>query len=112
MPLKELKVKIFEEITLLAKAMSDENRVKIVALIQREGGLCVCEICDTLELSQPLVSRHLKQLKAADILASDREGKWIIYNIVNNPSPALGTYLTILKQKEGMLNKLIQCTAR
>jgi ArsR family transcriptional regulator len=112
MPLKELKVKIFEEITLLAKAMSDENRVKIATLIQREGSLCVCEICDTLKLSQPLVSRHLKQLKAADILTSNREGKWIIYNIVNNPSSVLVTYLTVMKQKEDILDKLIQCTAR
>ena len=44
MPLKELKVKIFEEITLLAKAMSDENRVKIATLIQREGVVEVVKV--------------------------------------------------------------------
>jgi len=112
MALWELKVKTFEEITHLAKAMSDENRVKIVTLIQRESALCVCEICDTLNLSQPLVSRHLKQLKAADILASAREGKWIIYTIVKNPSSVLLSYLILLKEKEEMLNTLNQCTTR
>lgn len=111
-PLQELKVKKFEEITQLAKAMSDENRVKIVTLIQRESALCVCEICDTLHLSQPLVSRHLKQLKAAEILSSNKEGKWTIYTIVSHPSPLLNSYLAALKHKEDMLDKLTPCTAR
>ena len=102
----------FEEITHLAKAMSDENRVKIITLIQREGALCVCEICDTLNLSQPLVSRHLKQLKDVPILESDREGKWIIYTIIKDPSPVLASYLTLLKEKEEGLNTLVGCIPR
>ena len=51
-----------EEMVTLAKAMSDVHRVEIVALIRREGEVCVRELCDTLHLPQPLVSRHLKQL--------------------------------------------------
>ncbi len=92
--------------------MSDENRVKIVTLIQRENDLCVCEISDTLKLSQPLVSRYLKQLKDAHILCSSKEKKWVIYKIIDDPSKLVKTYLTILKQKENMLNKLIHCNKR
>lgn len=92
--------------------MSDENRVKIVTLIQRENHLCVCEISDTLSLSQPLVSRHLKQLKNAHILSSSRDKKWVIYKIINNPSKLVKTYLTLLKQKENMLDQMIHCNKR
>ena len=103
---------VFEDITKLAKAMSEENRVNIVALIQRENHLCVCEICDTLKLSQPLVSKYLKQLKDANVLDSKRQGKWVTYNIVKNPEALLETYLTQIKKKENSVNKLIACTIR
>ena len=98
-----------EEIVSLSKAMSDSNRIKIITLIQREGGLCVCEICDTLKLSQPLVSRHLKQLKKAEILTSYKEGKWMIYEIDTNPSMLLDTYLVLCKEVEKTLEPLVSC---
>lgn len=50
-----------QKLVILAKTFSDLNRVKILSLLKRERELCVFEICDTLELSQPLVSRHLKR---------------------------------------------------
>ena len=67
-----------------AKILSDINRVKIIALMHREKELCVCEICDTLQLSQPLVSRHLKQMREADIVQTRQSGKWIIYMLKQN----------------------------
>lgn len=63
----------------IAKLFSDENRVKIVALLMKHGSLCVCELCDTLQLSQPLVSRHLKRMKAEGIITSRKCGKWMLY---------------------------------
>jgi len=102
----------FEDITKLSKAMSEESRVNIVGLIQREGNLCVCEICDTLGISQPLVSKYLKQLKDAQILVSKKQGKWVIYNIVKNPNPLLTTYLVQIKENEYSINKLMSCTIR
>ena len=103
---------LFNEVTKLSKAMSDDNRVRIVTLIQREKYLCVCEISDTLNLSQPLVSKHLKQLKTAHILSSKKDRKWVIYNITTNPSELMKTYLLVLKQKEHMLCPLISCNKR
>ena len=67
-----------------AKILSDINRVKIIALMYREKELCVCEICDTLQLSQPLVSRHLKQMREANIVQTRQSGKWIIYMLKQN----------------------------
>ena len=96
-----------DELLLFTKAMSDANRMKIVALIQRESQLCVCEICDTLEIAQPLVSRYLKQLKEANILQSHKKGKWIIYAISEVPSNVLQAYLQELKKIE--LKPLCSC---
>jgi len=73
-----------EELVQLGKVFSDINRVKILALIQREKNVCVCEICDTLELSQPLVSRYLKQMKEARFVIATKNGKWILYRLQEN----------------------------
>ncbi len=73
-----------EKLVVLAKILSDINRVKILALLKRDKNLCVCEICDTLELSQPLVSRHLGQMKKAQLIDVHKEGKWSIYSLVDH----------------------------
>ncbi len=99
-----------ENIITLSKAFSDINRLKIVTLILREKELCVCEICDTLNLSQPLVSRHLKQLKDANILESYQSGKWIIYTITSKPTPLSKAYFNELQLNFTTLPKLITCT--
>jgi ArsR family transcriptional regulator len=103
---------ILEEIVRLSKAMSDIHRVEIVTLVQREKQVCVCEICDTLQLSQPLVSRHLKQLRSAGVLTSRKEGKWVLYEITKEPSILLQTYLSMLKEKEERIAPLVACTIR
>ena len=101
-----------EKLVLFSKAMADENRLKIVALIQREESLCVCEICDTLALSQPLVSRHLKQLKAVGVLQSKKKNKWMIYSIVDTPSTLLSAYLKVLVPNEEALGDIVSCKVR
>lgn len=59
-----------ERLIQLIKVFSDINCLKILILILRDSKVCVCEICDTLELSQPLISCHLKQMREAGILES------------------------------------------
>jgi len=73
-----------KKLVTLAKILSDINRVKIIALLKRDTELCVCEICDTLELSQPLISRHLKQMREAHVVSSNQNGKWITYKLISN----------------------------
>ena len=73
-----------DELVKLGKVLSDINRVKIIGLLKRENALCVCEICDTLKLSQPLVSRHLKQMRELSIVKTKQSGKWIIYSLESN----------------------------
>ena len=90
-----------------AKILSDINRVKIIALMHREKELCVCEICDTLQLSQPLVSRHLKQMREADMVQTRQSGKWIIYMLKQN-----GLITCLLETIEALsqeLPKVVAC---
>lgn len=70
----------------LLKALADENRLKIVALLS-QGELCVCHVASMLELSQPNVSQHLSVLWKAGILERRRAGNWIYYGLRRDLEP-------------------------
>ena len=72
--------KQLSETVLFLKAVSDENRLKIICFL-KESKKCVCEIVDFLELPQNLVSHHLKVLKKQNILVSKKDGVRVIYSI-------------------------------
>jgi ArsR family transcriptional regulator len=67
-------------ITRQFRALSDENRLRIVDLL-RGGERCVCELTDALDLSQPLLSFHLKTMKDAGLVVDRREGRWAYYSL-------------------------------
>lgn len=62
------------------KALGDENRVRIVALLSH-GELCVCHLEEALGMAQPTVSRQLSVLRSAGIVDSRRRGNWIYYRL-------------------------------
>ncbi|MDR1992680.1 MAG: metalloregulator ArsR/SmtB family transcription factor [Nitrososphaerota archaeon] len=63
-------------------ALSDPLRLEIIAYL-RDGEKCVCEIVPPLELIQPLVSRHLKILKATGLVKCRKEGTKRMYSIAD-----------------------------
>lgn len=63
------------------KCLADETRLRSMLLIQQEGELCVCELTEALEESQPKVSRHLAQLRECGLLIDRRQGQWVFYDI-------------------------------
>jgi len=65
------------------KALGDEVRLKILQMLA-EQEMCVCEIIDRLDMSQPAVSHHLKILRQAGLVKDSREGKWIYYSLNGN----------------------------
>ncbi len=99
-----------QKLVQLGKILSDSNRVKILALLYRDKELCVCELCDTLELSQPLVSRHLKQMRELDLVQTHKEGKWIVYSLQDNPN--LLCLLQSIQTDILHLPKIVSCTTR
>lgn len=95
----------------LSKIMSDINRVKILTLILRDKELCVCEICDTLKLSQPLVSRHLKQMKEVKMLDAKKKGRWMIYMLNQSPDSLLLCFINELQNSVENIPKLHKCNS-
>lgn len=63
------------------KCLSDETRLRCIALLQKEGRLCVCELTTALDLSQPKISRHLASLRQCGLLLDSRDGQWVFYQI-------------------------------
>ena len=62
----------------LLKALADETRLRIVALLAH-GDLCVCHVEEALGLSQPAASRQLAVLRNARVVDSRRDGSWVYY---------------------------------
>jgi ArsR family transcriptional regulator len=60
------------------KALADPTRLKLLKLVLQEE-LCVCELVDLLQISQPAVSQHLAKLKAAGLVRERRAGMWTYY---------------------------------
>jgi DNA-binding transcriptional ArsR family regulator len=61
------------------KAISENNRLKILKFLDRER--CVCEIWEELKLPQNLVSHHLKVLKNGKLITSRKNGVKVIYRL-------------------------------
>ena len=87
----------------LFKALGDEARLRIVALLSH-GELCVCHIESALELSQPTASRHLAVLKNAGVVDAKRNGNWVYYELAFQPDDfckrQLQTVVTAFAKKD------------
>ncbi|WP_372882528.1 metalloregulator ArsR/SmtB family transcription factor [Psychromonas sp.] len=79
------------------KMLSDETRVRCLLLIAREEGLCVCELTQALQESQPKISRHLAQLRQSGVLVDERIGQWVRYSVSNELPGWLRKIITGLK---------------
>lgn len=64
----------------LLKLVGDESRLKILCILQK-GAHCVCDIEKDVNLSQTLVSHHLKDLKDAGIIEGEKKNKWVYYSL-------------------------------
>ena len=63
------------------KCLSDETRLNIVTLIAENKELCVCDLTEKLQLSQPKISRHLALLRSSGLLQDRRQSQWVYYSI-------------------------------
>jgi len=71
-----------DSLAFLMKSLSDENRLRILFCLN-QGKKSVSRIVEELDLSQPLVSHHLKELKRALLVQVERNGPFIYYEITN-----------------------------
>jgi ArsR family transcriptional regulator len=66
------------------KALGDPVRLRLLSMIASAGGgeVCVCDLTGSFKLTGPTISHHLKVLREAGLVASDRRGTWVYYRLV------------------------------
>lgn len=70
----------YREKAKLFKALADENRLKILAML-RGNEKCACVLLEELAISQPTLSHHMKILVDAGLVDYYKEGKWMHYSL-------------------------------
>ena len=80
------------------KAFCDENRVRILQLLQN-GEKCACRLLEEMNITQPTLSHHMKILCDSGIVKGRKEGKWIHYSISPEGIEKAQEYLDSLKMK-------------
>jgi len=88
------------KVAFLAKSLGDENRLRIL-LCLNNGKRSVSQIVEELNLSQPLISHHLKELRRSLLVTVERRGPFIYYEM-SDPR-----VINILKDLEGLATDLL-----
>ena len=79
------------------KALAEETRLRMLALLFRHGPVCVCEVEALLGITQSKASRHLRYMANAGVLEAERDGVTVNYRLPANPSPELAAVLVMLR---------------
>jgi DNA-binding transcriptional ArsR family regulator len=73
------------EFLTIAKALSDESRVRTLMFL-RDGELCVCPLIEMLGLAPSTVSKHMALLHGAGLVEARKEGRWMFYRLPDETS--------------------------
>jgi ArsR family transcriptional regulator, arsenate/arsenite/antimonite-responsive transcriptional repressor len=84
-----------ERMGAIGKALGDPIRMQLVDVLRKHAGkVCVCELVPLFDLSQPTVSHHLKVLRDAGIVGSERRGLWAYYYVNPDSLEELSAWLS------------------
>ena len=84
-----------ERMATVAKALGDPIRLQLVDVLRKHAGkVCVCELTPLFDVAQPTVSHHLKVLREAGIVDSERRGLWAYYYVTDNGLEELTSWLS------------------
>jgi len=65
----------------LFKCLADDTRLQCLLLIEVHEELCVCDLTDALQVSQPKISRHLAHLRKCDLVQTRKQDQWVYYRL-------------------------------
>ncbi|HHU42700.1 MAG: metalloregulator ArsR/SmtB family transcription factor [Bacillota bacterium] len=85
----------FDEYAIIFKAMSDETRLKILAMLTK-GATCACHILEEFHFTQPTLSYHMKQLTDSGLVVANKKKKWVYYSINKERMNLLHEYISKL----------------
>ena len=84
-----------ERMAAIAKALGDPIRLQLVDVLRKHAGkVCVCELVPLFDVAQPTVSHHLKVLRQAGIVGSERIGLWAYYYVIPAALTELSAWLS------------------
>lgn len=87
-----------EYILTILSALADPVRLRCLALLERNGETCVCELTPALAVSQPSISKHLATLRDAGLVRDRREAQWVHYSIAASLPDWVATIVTAAVQ--------------
>jgi ArsR family transcriptional regulator len=78
----------------VAKALADPIRIQLLDVLRKHAGkVCVCELVPLFDVSQPTVSHHLKVLREAGLVESEKRGLWAFYYVLPGALDELSGWL-------------------
>jgi ArsR family transcriptional regulator len=83
-----------ETVANLLKALSDPIRLRLMSMIAAADEACVCDLTAPFDVSQPTISHHLKVLREAGLVDSERRGTWVWYRARRDALDAVGGLFT------------------
>jgi ArsR family transcriptional regulator, arsenate/arsenite/antimonite-responsive transcriptional repressor len=84
-----------ERMAAIAKALADPIRLQLVDVLRKHAGkVCVCELVPLFEQTQPTISHHLKVLREAGVVDSERRGLWAYYYVLPDALGELSRWLS------------------
>jgi ArsR family transcriptional regulator len=63
------------------KCLADDTRLRLLFLLLGQKELCVCDLHEALDISQPKASRHLADLRKCGLVLDERKGRWMYYRL-------------------------------
>ncbi|WP_240419270.1 ArsR/SmtB family transcription factor [Paenibacillus periandrae] len=94
-----------QEIADVLKLLGDKNRLTIIALL-KERELCVCEIVEFLQTSQPNISQHMRKLKDGGLVKETKKGQWVYYSLYVQDKPYVSEILKHIPSQKEQLKPL------
>ena len=82
------------ELAPLFRALGDPVRLRLLSLIAATDEVCVCDLTESVDVSAPTVSHHLKALRQAGLVHAHRRGTWVYYRAVPAALHRLGALLS------------------
>jgi len=74
----------------LLSALADPTRLAIVRQLANGSETCACDFTSCCDVAQPTVSHHLRVLREAGVVTSERRGQWIFYRLSADTAERLG----------------------
>jgi ArsR family transcriptional regulator len=87
-------------------AFANPIRLRILNLLHEQKEICVCDLCEVLDVLQPKVSRHLAILRDARLVEVRSDGKWKFYALAQASTPLHRTLLRCIRSCLGEIEEL------